>query len=250
MVAHGRASTPFGVYVLDADQPEAELAREIEREVFDEFFANSPKLLEDEYGPYDASSTFLCVLDHQERRPAGMIRIIRPSSSGLKSVHDIERQWERPFAELVGPTGADVDLSGWWDLATLGVAGDYRGAATSGLVAMALYQALNMLADREGVEWAVAILDVLVLDLINTAWMNPFQPVPGTSPVRYLDSPASQPAFCDAAAYKAKLAMFDPPTHEILFEGRGLETLVSTPEWDRGLTDTGTGTGTGTALAS
>jgi len=235
MVAHGRASTPFGVYVLDAAQPEAELAREIEREVFDEFFSNSPKLLDDEYGPYDDSSTFLCVIDHAEQRPAGMIRIIRPGPAGLKSVHDIERQSGRAFTDLVGPTGANVDLTAWWDIATLGVARDYRGAATSGLVAMALYQALNMLADREGVEWAVAILDVVVLDLINTAWMRPFQPVPGTFPARYLDSPASQPAFCDAAAYKAKLALFDQPTHEILFEGRGLETMVSTPEWERGL---------------
>ena len=28
-----------------------------------------------------------------------------------------------PFADLVGPAGAEVDLSAWWDLATLGVAG-------------------------------------------------------------------------------------------------------------------------------
>ncbi|HVN52614.1 MAG TPA: hypothetical protein VMT43_14355, partial [Acidimicrobiales bacterium] len=138
-------------------------------------------------------------------------------------------------AELLGPTGAEIDPTAWWDLATLGVARDYRGGATNGLVAMSLYQALNMLADREGVVWAVAILDVVVLDLINTAWMNPFQAVPGTHPSRYLDSPASQPVFCDAAAYKAKLALFDPPTHEILFEGRGLETMVSAPDWDRGL---------------
>ncbi len=114
------------------------------------------------------------------------------------------------FPELVGPAGIELDLAAWWDIATLGVERDYRGAATSGLVAMALYQALNMLADREGIEWAVAILDLVVLDLINTAWMNPFAPIPGPSPVRYLDSPASQPVFCDAAAYKAKLAAVRP----------------------------------------
>ncbi|HVN50080.1 MAG TPA: hypothetical protein VMT43_01540, partial [Acidimicrobiales bacterium] len=90
MVAHGRAHTPFGVYVLDADQPEAELARAVEREVLDEFFTNSPELLEREYGPYESASTFLCVVDHEQRAPAGMIRIIRPGDAGLKSVHDIE----------------------------------------------------------------------------------------------------------------------------------------------------------------
>ena len=118
-----------------------------------------------------------------------------------------------------------------WDLATLGVDRDYRGAATSGLVAMALYQGLNMLAHRQNIAWAVAVLELVVLDLINGAWGRPFAPLPGVAPQRYLDSPASQPVLCDHMDYKARLALLDPSTHQILFEGKGLESMVSIPAW-------------------
>ncbi len=39
---HGRGATPFGIYVLDPTQPESELARTIERQVFDELFPTRP----------------------------------------------------------------------------------------------------------------------------------------------------------------------------------------------------------------
>ena len=187
--------------------------------------------MDSEYGPYDEASFFLCVVDHQARRAAGMIRVISPSPLGFKSVDDLARHWGQPFDRVTADGGLDVDVGSMWDLATLGVDGDYRGAATSGLVAMALYQGLNMLADRQGIQWAVAVLDLVVLDLINGAWGRPFAPLPGIEPRRYLDSPASQPAICDAFDYKARLALIDPSTHQILFEGIGLESMVSIPDW-------------------
>ncbi len=231
IVRADRGDTPFGLYVFDADQAESSLARHIEEAVFYETFGNTPDLLAAEYGPYDEASFFLCVIDHQRRRPAGMIRVIAPSPSGFKSLDDLACRWAQPFEELAARHDLAVDLSSLWDLATLGVDCEYRGAATSGLVAMALYQGLNMLADRQGIEWAVAVLDLVVLDLINGAWGRPFAPLPGIEPQRYLDSPASQPVLCDAMDYKARLALLDPPTHQILFEGKGLESMVSTPEW-------------------
>ncbi len=234
IVRADRGDTPFGLYVFDPDQPESSLARDIERAVFYETFGNTPDLLSAEYGPYDDASFFLCVIDHAQRRPAGMIRVIAPSPRGFKSLHDLARRWDRPFDELAAQHRLAVDLSSMWDLATLGVDREYRGAATSGLVAMALYQGLNMLADRQGIEWAIAVLDLVVLDLINGAWGRPFTPLPGVEPQRYLDSPASQPVLCDAVDYKARLALLDPSTHQILFEGKGLESMVSTPQWSPG----------------
>jgi hypothetical protein len=231
IAAHGRGHTPFGAYLVEGHLPAAELARSVEREVFLEFFGNTTEMLDAEYGPYDEASRFLCLLDHTTRRPAGMIRIIEPSSVGLKSLDDLERVWGIPASSLVGPTGRRFDPDSVWDLATLAVAPDYRGAATAGLVSMALYQALNMLAVERQVEWAVAVMDLVVLELINSAWHRPFLAVPGAEPRRYLDSPASVPAFCDVIEYRARLAFLDPATHEILFEGRGLESMVSIPAW-------------------
>ncbi len=231
IVRADRGDTPFGLYVFDSDEPESSLARDIEQAVFYETFGNTPDLLAAEYGPYDDASFFLCVIDHGRRRPAGMIRVIAPSPLGFKSLDDLARRWDRPFDDLAAQHALAVDLDSLWDLATLGVDQEYRGAATSGLVAMALYQGLNMLADRQGIGWAVAVLDLVVLDLINGAWGRPFAPIPGVEPQRYLDSPASQPVLCDAVDYKARLALLDPSTHQILFEGKGLESMVSTPDW-------------------
>ena len=118
-----------------------------------------------------------------------------------------------------------------WDVATLAVAAEYRSAATAGLISMALYQAINMLGAERGVAWAVAVMDVVVLDLVNSAWHRPFAAVAGTEPLRYLDSPASLPVFCDVTDYRARLSFLDPATHAILFEGKGLESMVSAPEW-------------------
>ncbi len=229
IVAAGRGAAPFGLYVFDAAAPESALARTIERDVFFETFGNTGTLLEAEYGPYDEASFFLCVIDHQRRRPAGMIRVIEPSAQGFKSLDDLARHWGQPFDEVAERAGLEVDLGSMWDLATLGVDAEYRGAATSGLVAMALYQGLNMLAHRRGIAWAVAVLDLVVLDLINGAWGRPFAALPGIEPKRYLDSPASQPVLCDAVDYKARLSLLDPSTHQILFEGIGLESMVSLP---------------------
>ena len=42
VAAAGQPSEPFGVYTFAADAPESELARHVEREVFYEFFNNTP----------------------------------------------------------------------------------------------------------------------------------------------------------------------------------------------------------------
>jgi hypothetical protein len=85
----GRDGTPFGVYVLESGDPSSALARQVERDVFLEFFGNTVDMLDAEYRAYDAASTFLCVIDHERRVTAGMIRLISPSPAGFKTLHDL-----------------------------------------------------------------------------------------------------------------------------------------------------------------
>jgi hypothetical protein len=230
----GRGDTPFGVYVLESGDPTSALARQVERDVFLEFFGNTVDMLETEYHQYERASTFLCVIDHLRRVPAGMIRLISPSPAGFKTLHDLDSIWGLATSDLARAEQVGLDTSSLWDLATLAVARDYRSGASSGLVSMALYQALNMLGHAHGIRWATAVMDVVVLDLINSAWQRPFTGIPGADPRRYLDSPASMPVFCDVVDYRMRLAFLDPTTHAILFEGRGIESMVSTPRWDSG----------------
>lgn len=234
LITEGRRDDPpFGLYVLTSPQPGADLARSVEAQVFLEFFGNTPDLLDAEYGPYEAASLFLCVLDHRRRVPAGVIRIVTDSPAGFKSLGDIERAWGADAEDVARRSGFSFPPHEVWDIATLAVSPDYRGESTSGLVSLALYQAVGTLAANHGIRSLVTILDLVVLDLIQTRIGRPFTPFVGLEPRNYLDSPASLPVFCDLDDHRARIGLTDPAMHELLYEGTGLEAVVSGPAWDR-----------------
>jgi hypothetical protein len=224
-----RAPTRYGLYILPSWDPAAELARSVEREVFLEFFGNTPELLAEEYGPFEAASLFMLVLDHERHRPAGACRIIQPAACGNKTVKDVERVWGLPLRGASRDVRSLVPAA--WDVATLAVRSDYRGRRTDGLVSAALFQSITMLMATSGVRWVTATLDMVVLDLVQRQCGEPFMPFPGAEPRAYLDSPLSLPVYCDGDRYQHRLAASDPPLHEFLFGGVGLEALVSSPRW-------------------
>lgn len=221
----------FGVYAFSAADPFSELARHVERRVFDEFFGNSPELLAEQYGPFEASTLFVTVLDHRRRLPAGMLRLIRPSPAGFKSLLDIEAVWGQPLDDVLAHTGLVLDHGRVWDIATLAIAPDYRGAATSNLVSLALYQAAVMAAQALDVRWFVTILDLVVLDLIQKRLGNPFHGFAGLEPLGYLDSPASLPVYSELPVHRDYLFKTDLAMHDVLFAGKGLEANVAAPDW-------------------
>jgi hypothetical protein len=222
----------FGVYAIPGTDPAAELGRHIEREVFSEFFGNSPQLLAEEYSAYEENSVFITVLDHRRRLPAGVMRVIMPSATASqKSLDDIERVWKKDPTETLQTAGVDSRSPHVWDVATLAVTGDYRGGATQGLVSLALYQGLAGASLRHEVQWWVAVLDVVVLDLIQKQTTRPFRYFRGVEPLRYLDSPSSVPVWADVPDWERRIAAADPAMHELLCLGSGLEEAVSLPDW-------------------
>ena len=98
--AEGRGDTPFGLYVVRGDEAASEMGRSVEREVFYDFFGNSPELLAAEYQRYDDASLFLCVVDHLRMRSVGVFRIVLPSDAGFKTFHDMEKEWGLEIPEL------------------------------------------------------------------------------------------------------------------------------------------------------
>jgi len=231
VVRTGSAEQPFGTYVVHADDPAAELGRHVEREVFQEYFGNTRELLEREYDPYEPASMFLCVVDHRRLVPAGVMRMILPGSAGQKSLADMARVWSVDVSTAFSGTGVEVDRSRVWDIATLAVARDYRGGGSEGLVSIALYQAAFQTALPGNAGWFVAILDSIVVDLIETRLHRPFSHFAGVEPRTYLDSPASLPVFVDIEDYRRRLAASDATMHALLFGGTGLEAAVRPPDW-------------------
>lgn len=225
----GRGETPFGFYIIRSDEDYAELGRAVEREVFYDFFGNTPDLLQAEYDPYEGSSLFLVVIDHLRRTPAGVLRILLPSPVGFKTFHDIEKHWGEPIDEVVARTGMELDPESLWDVATLAVTREYRGEATQGLVTLGLYQGMDMLTNLVDLKHGVAILDLIVYDQVQTAFHRPFAPFMGLEPKRYLDSPSSLPIWCDIQEYRSRLAMIDADLYEVLYAGKGFEAMISSP---------------------
>lgn len=225
----GRGHTPFGLYVLGSHESAAELARSVERDVFLEYFGNSPELLAHEYERFEQSSFFLCVVDHGRRVPAGVIRIIVNSPAGLKSLQDLEHGWDVSVDDLCERSGIEMDLDDVWDVATLAVTSEYRGAATNGLISAALYQGVGGVFSAHRVRWMIAILDLVALDLVQGAVHRPFQRFDGVEPRRYLDSPSSLPVWADWDEYLPRLKMIAPDDYELFVEGRGMEDVISLP---------------------
>jgi hypothetical protein len=220
------ATEPLGVYVFAAADPGAALARYVESAVFLEVFGNSAEMLEKEYEPYEAASIFVCVIDHRRRCPAGMMRVMLPSSAGFKTFNDVAPVWGVGADEMVALTGIPLDARATWDIASLAVAPDYRGKAATGLVTLGLLQGLTTMAWNLGIDWFVAIFDVVVLRMIRWKLHMTFSCFTGVTAASYLGSPASVPAWCRLTEAKRRFTDVDPGLHDLLFEGVGLEAAL------------------------
>jgi hypothetical protein len=231
MAAAGDPSEPFGVYTFPSDAPGARLARSVEHEVFEKVFGNTPELLEAEYRHYDDATVFICALDHRRAVPAGMMRVILPSRAGLKTIDDLRHFTSASVDDVVAEAGIDLKAHETWDITTFAVADEYR-RSSGGLVSVALYQCLGTSLRRFDVDWIVAVMDLVALDLVQQFTHGVFSRFPGTEPVRYLDSPASLPVYGDMGPYWPRLAVEDPDTFGIIGEGTGLEGTVRRPTDD------------------
>ncbi len=220
------ASQPFGTYLFRADEPGAQLGRYIEDTVFAEWFGNSPELLDAEYEAYVASTYFIVVIDHVRTLPAGTIRINVPSELGLKTLTDIETVWCQDLPSVLEQTGLAWDERLVWDVATSAVHADYRGKATDGMIALALYQGVVRSLRAAGARWFVCVLDLHVMELMQEMTSAPFHPFVGVEPIRYLESPASNAFWCDFEEYEVRLQFADPFMHGVLFKGHGIESVV------------------------
>jgi hypothetical protein len=228
----GRGDRVFGLYFFRNDEPEADLARHVEQVVFMDAFGNTPELLAAEYGPYEGNSLFICVIDHRRSLPVGAMRVLLPGGPH-KSLDDIERCWSAPLDELLTSTGIAIDRATTWDLATLAVDPTYR----DGTVRTALFQGVNTASVLAGARWYVAVLDIVVLRMIQLCTGRIFARYAGIEPMRYLDSVSSLPVYSDLELYLHRLRREDPHSYELMFCGKGLEPVLSHPDWEQVLED-------------
>jgi hypothetical protein len=186
----------FACFALEGTDPFANIARQIEREVFEDSWGNDSAMMKREYGPYDDSSVFFMAVDTHERVPAGVLRMIRNSSVGLKTIVDLDDCIKSPIAPTV-IRADDVmrhhgieDLDHCWDAATAAIPRKYRRrlAATH----VQIMRIVALAAMRENIEHFVAVLDEPVVKTARDVLGLPLTPLAGTPPFTHMDAPNNQ----------------------------------------------------------
>ena len=234
-VIGANASEPMGLYVFRPEEEGAALPQFVAGTVFDEAFGADPELLNHEFSRYDHASVLVCVLDHRRRLPAGAMRLIVPSETGLKTINEIEPIWGRPYTELFDAAGIVYDPPRTWNLATLAVAPDYRMPAFQGLITLALVQASSMIAARCDMLWTVATMYVPVLRMLQWKLHRPLTEFPGVEPkgYPYHNEAAGLPVWGRLYDWYGRLAERDKVLYDIMVRGTGIEPMVRPADWER-----------------
>lgn len=170
-------------YRFDGNDPEADIARSIEREVFEKAFQNDANMMAEEYGPYEAGSTFFLAVDREASQPVGALRVIESTNDSLhdfKTLADLDDDQRGQFSAHYGVD----DLSKLWDIGTVGVVENYRKQA--GPVSGLLYYAMYTAAMNKGVEHFVSVIYQPVYEKMRKFLGIPFEPLLDLPPEEYL----------------------------------------------------------------
>ncbi|KAK8023637.1 hypothetical protein PG993_011703 [Apiospora rasikravindrae] len=186
-----KVSDSLVVYRLDGMDVLSNLARHIEREVFEESFGNDDGQMRQIYGLYEDVSTFFLVMDQVARRPVGALRAMRPRADlGFLTLREAEKYTGVTVAQFRKHHGLEDDWAERTvDWGTLAVPKQHR-AANGHLLAAMLFRAGQVRSCLEGMRHYILLADA---DLHRTFDMlgYPFAALAGTKPFSYEGSTSS-----------------------------------------------------------
>lgn len=197
-------------YRVENDSKYANVARTIERQVFEVYFGNTADDMMEEYGPYEEQSVFFLSVDKDKRNPVGVLRAIRNGSAGLKSLNDLEAFTggdDRGALPRITIDGVqqfhNIDsLDKCWDVGTVAVTKPYRSDT---LTSVQLYRALYVSALDNGVDYFVSIIDKKPYEKMTHYLGIPFVPLVGSEQFPYLGSSASQAVYGEVPEFYRKM---------------------------------------------
>ena len=178
--------------LLVAHSPEErDAARQVEAHVFLQAFGNTPELLAQEYGPYEARSRFIAVIDDESGSALGAARVIVADAGPVKTLVDVAGDpWHLPVAESLGSVG--LAPATVWDVASLVVDPRYRAGSAGAELTLALCHGIWRYARDCDAPGMVTILDDRVRRVVRMMGL-PWYPMEGAASRSYLGSPASTP---------------------------------------------------------
>lgn len=206
----------------------ANLGRWVERMVFESAFGNDATEMEREYGPYEASSVFFVSIDRVSGLPIGVIRVIRNSTQGFKSLNDAEKAFGIQLAEVTGHHEI-ATMATVWDVGTVAVMPEYRRGEA--LVSVQLYRAMYSSALQHGIDHFVSIIDDRPLRHMTGILGMPFIALAGCAPGPYLGSAKSQAVYGYVPDFHRRMTLHLAGVKGLLTRN-ALERLVNGTEDD------------------
>ncbi|UQU68298.1 hypothetical protein COUCH_19290 [Couchioplanes caeruleus] len=201
----------LAVFVADGD-PLADVARHVERTVFEAAFGNDEAVMTAEYGPYESDSLFVLVMDRERAVPAGAARIIDGRG---KTIDDAPRHIGVDTAAIVAAHG--LGSGRIWDCAVAAVLPGYRGRGSALEVSSLLYRTYLLAGVQAGVEHSTSMLDCSAYRNFQLLGV-PMRALAGSGPFPYLGSPENYAVYmhfpdivASVAAQARALAGTDTP---------------------------------------
>jgi hypothetical protein len=201
------ASGRFACFEMEGADRFANIARQIEREVFQQSFGNDPVMLTAEYAPYEKSSLFFVAVDRDAVAPAGVLRMIRNSPAGLKTLVDLEDSSRTaatiPTVDVMRHHGID-DLDRCWDGASATVPRRYRGSLAA--IHLQILRTWYAAAIRDDIQHFVSILDAPVYRVVRGIFGLPVVPLADSSPFTYMGGLNHQAVYAHVSSTLADAA--------------------------------------------
>lgn len=184
----GEPSAKIECYAV-SDDDMANVARTVERTVFEHSFGNDASQMEEIYGDYEAASTFFLSVDTEQQRPVGALRAISNSPAGLMTFNTLPGEATQLTSDQISQH-YDMGLHDTtWDIGTVAVLPEYRRDGKG--VSVQLYRAMYLSALREGIEHLTSIIDERPLETMTKYLGIPFEQMVGTQPFSYEGSAQS-----------------------------------------------------------
>ncbi len=197
-----------------------EAAENCEAAVFLEAYGNTADQWREEYGPYDAASVFITIVEPGGDAVASC-RLILPNPAGLKSLVDTEQEpWSVDADRAARKAG--MSPSKTWDVATIAVR---KGAASAGVLSAALYHGIVAATRANRLRWVVMIMDARARRLLSMLSLETHV-LPGTMAAPYLGSTASIPIYADVNNMMDVQRRRNADGNRLIESGVGLDAIA------------------------
>ena len=226
----GSPTQRYGVYFLEGRDRRSGLGRAVEVERFADAFDNDSSTLRDLYADFEdnGATEFICVVDHEEGVPAGVIRTVRNTADrSCRTLIDLqadgENGWGLTWDEIVERSSFAAqrpeDIT---DIPTAAVAKAYQGAARADGVSKALYAALLQRALGSDANTWVCMLDRIPYILIQAVGRDVMNEFTGVAGKPYYGAEDTVPLWANFREYESYIRRDHPDAHALLVRSEGL----------------------------